>query len=129
MVAPTYDDYATYSEVDYIIQVLDSAEDRYNIDTKRVYSTGFSNGGALSVALVSEHPERITAISAAGWMVGAQNTGHGYLMPFQLLQGTEEFTEKDSNGDMEMIRQFILRSNIDVLLRMVFTERITTNLS
>lgn len=77
VIAPTYNDYATYLEVDYIIQVLDSAESRYNIDPERVYSTGFSNGGALSVALASEHPERIAAISAAGWMVGARNTGHG----------------------------------------------------
>lgn len=103
VVAPTYDDYATYSEVDYIIQVLDSAQSRYNIDTSRVYSTGFSNGGALSVALASEHPERIAAISAAGWMVGARDTEHGYRMPFQVLQGTEEYTKRDSNGDMEIM--------------------------
>lgn len=103
VVAPTYNDYATYSEAAYMIQVVDAAESRYNIDAERVYATGFSNGGALSVALASEYPERFAAISAAGWMVGARNTDHGYLMPFQVLQGTEEYTETDSSGNREIM--------------------------
>lgn len=98
IVAPTYDDYVTYSEVSYMNKVLDEAISRYHPDTTRVYATGFSNGGALSVALASESPKRFAALSAAGWMVGARHTNHGYLMPFQLLQGTQEYTEKDKNG-------------------------------
>lgn len=103
VVAPTYDDYATYSEAAYMIQVVDSAASRYSIDPQRVYATGFSNGGALSVALASEYPTRFTAISAAGWMVGARNTTHGYKMPFQVLQGTQEYTERGRNGAMEIM--------------------------
>ena len=103
VVAPTYNNYATYSEVPYMEAVLDEAIARYPIDPERVYATGFSNGGALSVALASECPERIAAISAAGWMVGARNTEHGLLMPFQVLQGTEEYTQRNGAGDMEIM--------------------------
>lgn len=103
IIAPTYDDYVTYSETDYMIKVLDQALERYHGDSQRVYATGFSNGGALSVALASEYPKRFAAISAAGWMVGARNTAHGYLMPFQVLQGTKEYTEKDDDGNMTIM--------------------------
>lgn len=103
VIAPTYNDYATYSEVAYIRSVILDALERYPIDSERVYATGFSNGGALSVALASECPELIAAISAAGWMVSARNTEHGLLMPFQVLQGTREYTERNSRGDMEIM--------------------------
>lgn len=103
VVSPEYNDAATYSEVDYMMDVVDEAIKRYPVDETRIYATGFSNGGALSVALASRHPERFAAISASGWMIPAENTDHGYSMPFQLLQGTEEFTETDSHGNHEVM--------------------------
>lgn len=102
VVAPTYNDYATYSEVPYIEKVIDETLKKYPADKSRVYATGFSNGGALSVALASDCPQRITAISAAGWMIGARNTEHGFLVPFQLLQGTREYTERNA-GNFEIM--------------------------
>lgn len=102
LLVPEYDDYATYSNVDTLIAVLDYIEETYPVDTARVYSTGFSNGGAMSVALASEHPERFAAISAYGWMVDMVNEdslADQYDMPFQVLQGTEEYTETDADGN------------------------------
>lgn len=103
VVAPTYDDYVTYPEASYMVRVVDEATSHYHTDPARVYATGFSNGGALCVALASEAPERFAAISAAGWMVGARHTGHGYQMPFQVLQGTEEYTRRNRRGDREVM--------------------------
>lgn len=103
VVAPAYNDYATYSEVPYIEKVIDESLKKYPADKSRVYATGFSNGGALSVALASECPKKITAISAAGWMIGARKTSHGFLVPFQVLQGTREYTERNEGGSMEII--------------------------
>lgn len=103
VVSPEYNDASTYSEVDYMMEVVEQAVEKYPIDEERIYATGFSNGGALSVALASEHPERFAAISASGWMVPANHTDHGYSMPFQLLQGTEEFTDTDNNGNKEVM--------------------------
>jgi poly(3-hydroxybutyrate) depolymerase len=102
LVVPEYDDYATYSNVNRLISVLDYIEDTYPVDRTRVYSTGFSNGGAMSVALASEHPERLAAISAYGWMVDMrhdQSLADRYDIPFQVLQGTQEYTEKDTAGN------------------------------
>lgn len=103
VVAPEYNDAATYSEVDYMMEVVDEAVKRYPVDEERIYATGFSNGGALAVALASEHPERFAAISAAGWMVGMNHINTAYNMPFQLLQGTNEFTETDTDGNKEIM--------------------------
>lgn len=118
LLVPVYNDYATYSNVDTLLSVLDYAEDKYPVDRTRVYSTGFSNGGAMSVALASTHPERLAAISAYGWMVDMQGEGKlaaSYDMPFQVIQGTEEYTGKDDEGhpvimqdEQEAIRSLLL---------------------
>ena len=53
--------------------------------------TGFSNGGAASVALTRDHPEYFAAISAMGWIVDLDNKDHvfgSYDMPFQVVQGS-----------------------------------------
>ncbi|MGI5888889.1 MAG: alpha/beta hydrolase family esterase, partial [Oscillospiraceae bacterium] len=102
LLVPEYDDYATYSNVDSLISVLDFIEASYQVDETRVYSTGFSNGGAMSVALASTHPERFAAISAYGWMVDMRcgdSLADRYDMPFQVLQGTREYTGTDSGGN------------------------------
>jgi poly(3-hydroxybutyrate) depolymerase len=102
LLVPEYDDYATYSNVDTLISVLDDIEDTYPVDKTRVYATGFSNGGAMSVALASVYPERFAAISAYGWMVDMQtdaSLAEQYDMPFQVLQGTEEYTGTDNKGN------------------------------
>jgi dienelactone hydrolase len=102
LLVPEYDDYATYSNVNTLISVLDYIEDVYPVDKARVYSTGFSNGGAMSVALASEYPERFAAISAYGWMVDMQNDqllADQYDIPFQVLQGTQEYTGTDEEGN------------------------------
>lgn len=102
LLVPEYDDYATYYNVDTLISVLDYIENTYRVDRTRVYSTGFSNGGAMSVALAARHPERFAAISAYGWMVDLITTDtlrKKYDMPFQVLQGTEEYTGTDDMGN------------------------------
>jgi dienelactone hydrolase len=115
LLVPEYDDYATYSNVDTLLSVLDYIEDVYPVDRTRVYATGFSNGGAMSVALASEHPERFAAISAYGWMVDMQNdqsVADQYDMPFQVLQGTQEYTTTDVEGNPVIMRdeQLAIRS-------------------
>ena len=42
VVAPTYNDYATWSETGYIKSVIDDAVSRYPVDSGRIYATGFS---------------------------------------------------------------------------------------
>ena len=102
VIAPEYRDNLSYDEVDYIRSVIEQAVSRYPVDPGRIYATGFSNGGAVAIALASEAPELIAGISAAGWLVEVKNTG-GLQTPFQVLKGTEEFTVRNRQGDMELM--------------------------
>ncbi|ORX42695.1 hypothetical protein BCR36DRAFT_587055 [Piromyces finnis] len=104
VVSPTYNNYATYSETKYIKSVIDDAIQRYPIDTERIYSTGFSNGGALSVAMVSTYPTLLAGISAMGWMISMNKNNHfDDKIPFLLIQGTKEYTQKTESGDMAIM--------------------------
>ena len=120
VVAPTYNDYATWSETGYIKTVIDDAIERYPINTRRIYATGFSNGGALSGALVSTYPDLLAGISAMGWMIPVRDRSATELkIPFLLIQGTQEFTQPTFSGAMavmedekEALRDFFARNDL-----------------
>lgn len=97
VVAPEYDDYVTYSEVPYFIKVIKAAEKRYNIDQKRIYSVGFSNGGASSMALASTYPHLLAGIAGMGWLIPYVRSKEVQL-PFVLIQGTKEYVDHLPNG-------------------------------
>lgn len=118
LVTPDYEDYATYGETGFLADVIDWAEGELPVDAARVYSVGFSNGGAISVAMANDYPGRIAAISAAGWMVPLRKTT-GHAMPFQVIQGSGEFTEETANGSVQVmdgeraaIRSLMLRDGL-----------------
>lgn len=50
-------------DVGFLNKVLDDVEKTLNVDKKRVYATGMSNGGMMSYRLASEMSERIVAIA------------------------------------------------------------------
>lgn len=59
-------DYAMEQNVDdvkFISQLIDKVSAEYAVDKKRVYATGFSNGGLISNRLAAEIPEKIAAIA------------------------------------------------------------------
>jgi polyhydroxybutyrate depolymerase len=56
-------------DVKYLAKVLDDVESAFNVDKKRIYVTGLSNGGMMSYRLASELADRIAAIApVAGTM-------------------------------------------------------------
>lgn len=106
VISPDYNNYATYSETDFLASVIEYMIQNYPVDPERVYSTGFSNGGAASVALTRDYPEYFAAISAMGWMVDMDNKNgifEEYDMPFQVIQGNGEYTEKTASGAMAVM--------------------------
>lgn len=103
VLAPVYNNYATYSELPGIISAVEYAIEQYPVDTSRIYATGFSNGGAVAVAMASEHPQMFAAISSYGWMVDMRNRNADYDMPFQVIQGTEEYTYATTSGAMAIM--------------------------
>ena len=52
-------------DVGFISQMIDETEARVNVDAKRVYATGFSNGGGLTYRLACELSNRIAAAAAS----------------------------------------------------------------
>lgn len=53
-------------DVAYFRALLDDLESRMSVDTQRVYSTGISNGGAMSHVLACELSDRIAAVAPIG---------------------------------------------------------------
>lgn len=103
MIAPFYGSYdSVYRHTDYFAEIVKDAYTRYPmIDKSRVYVTGFSNGGAAAVALTDQYPELFAAIAPEGWMVGMRDwkrKGQLYNMPFQIIQGSNEYTYATQSG-------------------------------
>ena len=103
MIAPAYYSWdSVYRHTDYFAEIVKDALTRYPaIDSSRVYVTGFSNGGAAAVALTDQYPELFAAIAPEGWMVGMSDhsvKGKNYDMPFQIIQGSKEYTYETSSG-------------------------------
>lgn len=107
VVAPSYDSYdSTYNETDFLASVVEYAVKTYPVDPSRVYSTGFSNGGAASVSLCRDYPQLFAAIASMGWMVDMDNANGVYEkwdMPFQVIQGTKEYTYATGSGAMAVM--------------------------
>jgi len=107
VLAPNYNNASTYSETDTIASVIEYIIQNYPVDKTRVYSTGFSNGGAMSVALCRDYPQLFAGIAAFGWMVDMPDKNDVYAtydMPFQLIQGTKEYTYQTDSGAMAIMR-------------------------
>ncbi len=62
------DSFSTSYEVEMTIRLLESIVDRYNIDRNRLYTTGQSMGGMMSLYFNIEHPD----LFAASLFVGCQ---------------------------------------------------------
>ncbi|HKR65884.1 MAG TPA: PHB depolymerase family esterase [Thermoanaerobaculia bacterium] len=50
----------------YIADLIEKLSAEYNIDPKRIYANGFSNGGGMSFALSCRMPDRFAAIGIVG---------------------------------------------------------------
>ena len=59
-------------DVEFTRKVLDDLAKRLNVDQKRVYATGMSNGGIMSYLLASELSDRIAAIAPVGGPMGTE---------------------------------------------------------
>lgn len=107
VLAPDYNNSSIYSETGIIASVVEYIIRNYPVDKTRVYATGFSNGGALSVALCRDYPQLFAGIAAFGWMVDMPDKDGvyaAYNMPFQLIQGTKEYTYQTDAGAMAVMQ-------------------------
>ena len=82
-------------DVDFIDNLLDSIALDYNLNQDRIYSTGMSNGGFMSLTLAGELSNRITAVaSVTGVMTVNQIPANTVTTPVPVMQihGTQDGT-------------------------------------
>jgi polyhydroxybutyrate depolymerase len=88
-------------DIGFINALIDTIMSSYNIDTAKVYSTGMSNGGFMSITLACELSHRVSKVaSVTGTMVAGQamscNPDSG--IPVMLIHGTNDPTVPYNGG-------------------------------
>jgi polyhydroxybutyrate depolymerase len=76
-------------DVGFIVSLIDWAVVNRNVNPKRVYVTGISNGGMLAQRLMIEHPELLAAVGTVGASLPIANVPFPNLgVPILLINGT-----------------------------------------
>ena len=98
-------------DIGFLSELIDYLVLNYNIDSNRVYSTGFSNGGFMSYTLACELSDKIAAIaSVTGSMITNQQNLCNPSRPIPVMQihGTLDLTVPYfGNADIEPIEEVI----------------------
>ena len=88
-------------DVGYLNSLVDDLIANYNIDPDKIFATGFSNGGGMSVALACATPGRYKAISPVGAAIDPGNAALCNLSDFPALiqfHGTSDAIVPYSGG-------------------------------
>ncbi len=59
-------------DVGFLLKVMDDIKNEYEVDSSRVYMTGFSNGGMLAYRFAAEHTEKLAAAACLGASLGGR---------------------------------------------------------
>ncbi|NUO54080.1 MAG: hypothetical protein HOV80_34980 [Polyangiaceae bacterium] len=78
-------------DVGFVGAMLDSIEETYCVDEKRIYSSGFSNGGMLSHRLACEMSDRIAAIGPVSGTIAVDECTPSRPVPVMQFHGTSDF--------------------------------------
>jgi polyhydroxybutyrate depolymerase len=77
-------------DVTYTAKVLDDLATVVNVDAKRVFATGMSNGGMMCHRLAAELPERIAAVAAVGGTLAMPRFAPKRPVPVMHIHGTAD---------------------------------------
>jgi polyhydroxybutyrate depolymerase len=83
----------TTNDVGFITALIDDLENRYSIDRRRIYATGFSNGGTFTYRLACELSDKIAAIAVVSATMPANLTSRCQTtkpLPVLLIHGTKD---------------------------------------
>src|SRR5262249_8169924 len=70
--------------------LLDEIEHEFCVDTKRVYSTGMSDGGATTSVLACREPDRFAAFGAVAVVLFSPGCGGANPVAFAGFMGTDD---------------------------------------
>lgn len=77
-------------DVGFTAAMIDQLQTELCIDPRRIYATGFSNGGFLSHRLACELSDRIAAIASVAGVMGIDTCMPGRPMPVLHMHGTAD---------------------------------------
>jgi polyhydroxybutyrate depolymerase len=77
-------------DVGFVSDLVDRLLAEYCVDPKRVFATGFSNGGFLSHRLACELPNKIAAVASVSGVMGIQKCAPPRAVPVLQIHGTSD---------------------------------------
>ena len=82
----------SYDDVGFISKLIDELIDDYNVDQDRVYATGISNGGFLSIRLGLDLSNQIAAIAPVTAQIEEVNANKSPELPISIMiiNGTDD---------------------------------------
>ncbi|HKY92741.1 MAG TPA: alpha/beta fold hydrolase, partial [Nevskiaceae bacterium] len=81
------------NDVGFIDHVIDDAVERFNLDPKRIYIAGYSNGGFMAVRYACAHPAKVAAVTAIAATIRASvstSCSIPMTMPVMMMHGTQD---------------------------------------
>lgn len=105
------------SDTDFLMALLDTLESEYNIDTNRVYSTGFSQGGMMSFIFACFHSTKIAAVAPVAGGMSQTNLGKcnpAHYMPLMEIHGDADILASYTGSTASPGVQTILNYWVDV---------------
>lgn len=83
-------DIAGRDDIGYVDELIDLLVDEYCVDARRVYVTGFSNGGLLSSELVCRLADRVAAAVSVAGVTHADDCEPARAVPYMAIHGTAD---------------------------------------
>lgn len=77
-------------DVGFTRELLDDLTKVVNVDTRRIYATGMSNGGIMTYLVASELSERIAAVAPVAGPMGTEKCSPKRPVPVMHFHGTED---------------------------------------
>lgn len=78
------------NDVKYVAQLLDDLSSWVTVDNKRLYATGFSNGGMMCYRLALEMPHRFAAIAPISGTMAVRTICQATPIPILHIHGTKD---------------------------------------
>lgn len=91
-------------DVGFMTKVLDEVTKRVNVDTKRVYCTGLSNGGMMAYRLASEMSHRIAAVASVSGTMVCEDCNPKRAVPILHFHGTKDALVPYAGLDAKVVK-------------------------
>ena len=74
--------------VNFVLSVIDDIALHFNVDPRRVYLVGHSNGGFMAYRMACDHPDRIAAVATHGSFVTSWDCAPSQAVHVLHMHGT-----------------------------------------